>query len=396
MASPPSDKNSALAAFMPECRADAVRYVVSLLVSGLISGTLSAQPQFELTGTGARSWGMGKAFLALSTDATAVSWNPAGLVQIKRPEAAFAGLRSNLRTTTVVESLGPDTQQSRDRPYFDVDFASGSVPWTFGEWGFVVSAAYQKQSDFSRISASETSPQQADGGVYAISGAIALVRQKPGWRRLWFGATWNHQNFRYSINSAGSTSTPELDDWGDTMNLGVLANFDLIRIGGMYRTSSTSLPRTIGGGIAVLPNHKWRFAVDVEHADWSELEEKYSFPTKNTLEVRMGVERVFATPLGIMPIRAGVYRVRSPLPTMERGRLTGPRPWIRHLTLGFGRPGERVSFDVAYDLRRKSQEDDIGFGIPVTTRIRHQRLLLSLVIHRKFMTPDESIPVRRY
>ena len=40
------------------------------------------------TGSGARSLGMAGAFTALADDATAASWNPAGLVQLERPEAS--------------------------------------------------------------------------------------------------------------------------------------------------------------------------------------------------------------------------------------------------------------------------------------------------------------------
>ena len=45
--------------------------------------------EYDLLGKGARSAGMGYAFNAVSDDATAMSWNPAGMVQIKKPEVAF-------------------------------------------------------------------------------------------------------------------------------------------------------------------------------------------------------------------------------------------------------------------------------------------------------------------
>lgn len=42
-------------------------------------------------GSGARAAGMADAFVAIADDATAASWNPAGLIQLERPEIAAAG-----------------------------------------------------------------------------------------------------------------------------------------------------------------------------------------------------------------------------------------------------------------------------------------------------------------
>ena len=46
---------------------------------------------FLPVGSGARAMGMGGAFIAIADDATAASWNPAGLTQLKRPEISLAG-----------------------------------------------------------------------------------------------------------------------------------------------------------------------------------------------------------------------------------------------------------------------------------------------------------------
>src|SRR5262249_6176904 len=41
---------------------------------------------FNRTGSGARAAGMANAFVAVSDDGTAASWNPAGLAQLRKPE----------------------------------------------------------------------------------------------------------------------------------------------------------------------------------------------------------------------------------------------------------------------------------------------------------------------
>lgn len=43
-------------------------------------------------GSGARAMGMGGAFLARADDATAASWNPAGLSYLRLPEVSFVGV----------------------------------------------------------------------------------------------------------------------------------------------------------------------------------------------------------------------------------------------------------------------------------------------------------------
>lgn len=49
------------------------------------------------SGHGARALGMGGAFLAVSDDSTASSWNPAGLVSIDKPEISFSFAYNNLK-----------------------------------------------------------------------------------------------------------------------------------------------------------------------------------------------------------------------------------------------------------------------------------------------------------
>ncbi len=65
--------------------------ILVLLVAG--SSTAGAQHfsrtnqgLSNITGTGARALGMGGAFIAIADDATAASWNPAGLAWLVRPE----------------------------------------------------------------------------------------------------------------------------------------------------------------------------------------------------------------------------------------------------------------------------------------------------------------------
>ncbi len=61
-------------------------WLYSCLLLLALTGLASAQVSFDFTGAGARAEGMGKAYLsALSDDASAMTWNPAGLVGHEKP-----------------------------------------------------------------------------------------------------------------------------------------------------------------------------------------------------------------------------------------------------------------------------------------------------------------------
>jgi long-subunit fatty acid transport protein len=57
-----------------------------LLVLFFLASASGAQNFYDFKGVGARAAGMAFAFNAIADDATAMSWNPAGLTQLKHPE----------------------------------------------------------------------------------------------------------------------------------------------------------------------------------------------------------------------------------------------------------------------------------------------------------------------
>ena len=82
------------------------RALVALTLAGALSaqtpiGTLLSEQSrnaFTVEGAGARALGLGGAFIAVADDATAVSFNPAGLAQLLNPEVSFVtrGLQRNV------------------------------------------------------------------------------------------------------------------------------------------------------------------------------------------------------------------------------------------------------------------------------------------------------------
>ena len=90
---------------------------------------------FTVQGDGARAIGTGGAFIAIADDSTAVSYNPAGLAQLLRPEGSlvFQGLSRDQTFTGATGLVGTspttfeDTRNSDH--YARPSFASFTIPW---------------------------------------------------------------------------------------------------------------------------------------------------------------------------------------------------------------------------------------------------------------------------
>jgi len=108
---------------------------------------VSPQP----VGSGARAAGMADAFVAIADDATAASWNPAGLVQLERPELSIVGSYNS-----VYEKLHapfhPELSSSHDDQNVDLNYFSFVYPLPVSLLGrnATVSLNYQRKYDFSR------------------------------------------------------------------------------------------------------------------------------------------------------------------------------------------------------------------------------------------------------
>ncbi|MGR3219342.1 MAG: OmpP1/FadL family transporter [Candidatus Anammoxibacter sp.] len=156
-------------------------------------------------GSGARALGQGGAFIAVADDATAASWNPAGLIQLERPEASIVG---TYMLTDQDFSIGPDASGlgnslgGEDVGRWDVNFFSVAYPFRFMRKNFVVALNYHQILDFhADISLDVTNIEfdtptvfsnrqfdfKSSGGVGALSPGIAMLLTP----KLTFGFTVN-------------------------------------------------------------------------------------------------------------------------------------------------------------------------------------------------------------
>lgn len=100
-------------------------------------------------GSGARAIGMGGAFIAIADDATAASWNPAGLVQLERPELSMVGAHVS-RTEDFSSSSHPEVNNSARTDDSNINYFSATYPFNFLHRNMVVSINYQRLYEFRR------------------------------------------------------------------------------------------------------------------------------------------------------------------------------------------------------------------------------------------------------
>lgn len=227
-----------------------------------------ARTAFSIQGDGARAMGTGGAFIAIADDATAVSYNPAGLAQLLKPEGSF-GLQGFSRDLTFTGGTGQaagsptafEDTTNRDR-HARPSFASFAVPWKTGGLNRAVLFSYQRLFDFTYDSsvrylatASGGSTTQAiaqdvhqSGGIDLYSLAFAAELSP----RILLGATVNAWQGRWTFASTServtsgvstvfdSTLAQDSAFRGVNANLGLIWRSEWANLGLVYRTPFTA------------------------------------------------------------------------------------------------------------------------------------------------------------
>ncbi|MFC1468182.1 hypothetical protein ACFLQY_05835, partial [Verrucomicrobiota bacterium] len=118
-------------------------------------------------GSGARALGQGGAFTAVADDATAASWNPAGLPQLETAELSLvyrcAGREDRYDSRTADLEAGVDDYSSSEFNYL-----SAVYPFLLNDHNAVVSFNYQEAYDFTQ----EFSARFSGGGAQEVDTLI--------------------------------------------------------------------------------------------------------------------------------------------------------------------------------------------------------------------------------
>lgn len=195
-------------------------------------------------GAGARAYGMAGAFLARADDATAASWNPAGLSYLRRPEVTIVGSRNVFNNDLNLDR----TEASRFKGNA-LDFGAFTYPLQFRGLSGAAQISYQRAIPFSG-----SRVLRRDGvEIIAIeaSGGFDVIALGTGWRvsRRWrIGATLNRwfngyrqEQFRSpeSFRSRQLDSDFRLEGW--STNLGLMwSPFESLNVGVVGKTGFTA------------------------------------------------------------------------------------------------------------------------------------------------------------
>ena len=129
--------------------------VASLFFAVVMTAASSQELEISVSpspvGSGARAAGMADAFVAVADDATAASWNPAGLVQLERPEISIVGSFNSIHERLSAPGH-PEFRTSASDENYDLNYLSVAYPLPFLIAGrnACVSLNYQRKYDFSR------------------------------------------------------------------------------------------------------------------------------------------------------------------------------------------------------------------------------------------------------
>ena len=274
-------------------------------------------------GSGARAAGMGDAFIAVSDDGTAASWNPAGLAQLRQPEFSFvyvvsrngidfAGMRSPDASIGYAVPPAAYTNSS-------IDFASAAVPFSIGKKPVTVQAGwhrlYQLSTDLTgNIDSVPLDPPGPatvisrdavlDGHIDVISlaaavkltGHLAVGGSVDFWRGDWVDRTTLIEESNAAGEQAFFATTSTVELRGPNFSGGILLTYPAWNVGLVYHAPFWSsfdirgqamasgfptnhvaapdarfrLPRSMGAGVARRFGTTWMVSGSLTHDQWTE------------------------------------------------------------------------------------------------------------------------------
>jgi hypothetical protein len=385
-----------------------------------------------IVGSGARAFGMGGAFLARADDATAASWNPAGLSYLRRPEVSLVWQSNSFRQTQATL----DDHRSGGAP----DFLAVAFPAALGSARGAVQLSYQRVVSFDGERTIEQDFQRREfryeGGfdVVALGGGLQLSR------RLRVGATLNRwfNGYHQSLRREGERPALQEFDYeisGWNGNLGLIFTFgEAFNVGFVGKTpvtwdvtlarsrvdfgpsqtpeSSTNnsfrsedveldYPGAFGFGISWRAHSTLTLSADFTRSNWSAgrirnfftlpptgeptmdsgdlfddlpypdltVEREQGVRQADAEQLRVGIEYVVVGDQVKVPLRAGYFNDRQ---VFRSG--SGAAPRFDGLSVGIGVIVGPLLLDLAYTYERGSylgRSADVNEpGAPISVKLR--------------------------
>jgi long-subunit fatty acid transport protein len=197
-------------------------------------------------GSGARAFGMGGAFLARADDATAASWNPAGLSYLRQPELTIVLVDAHLgdEKTGPTGSLVENDQRHGQAP----DFAAFTYPFSVGSTSGAAQLSFQRVLSFD----STRTIEEPDRTRHIdSSGGFDVLALGSGWqitRGLRVGATLNRwlngYDQRVEVPAPREVPTRQNAEFhvsGWNLNFGVIwSPWEKLNLGAVFKTGLTA------------------------------------------------------------------------------------------------------------------------------------------------------------
>lgn len=165
---------------------------ILVIIFNVVSSMAYAQQAVEISsslnpvGSGSRATGMGGAFISVADDATAASWNPAGLIQLEKPEISSVYSFFSRRQSYGSE-LHPEIETTNSMDSDGLNYASIAYPFVLMNRNMIISLNYQRLFEMNKevnFNYSWPNPEpdylydnikfRQEGFLYALSPAYAV------------------------------------------------------------------------------------------------------------------------------------------------------------------------------------------------------------------------------
>ncbi|MBF0591496.1 MAG: outer membrane protein transport protein [Nitrospirae bacterium] len=380
-------------------------------------------------GSGARALGMGGAFIGVADDATAASWNPAGLIQLGTPEVSIVGSTYSRSedgkfATEKIDSAPQSVSET------NLNYLSGVYPTDVFGRNIVLSMSYQHLYDFNRkweLSNFPIGTDSADisyrqkGGISALGLSAAMQLSE----KISAGLTLNTYNNGLTQNNWQDTMEIKDSTWrnqdkytlsGYNANLGLMWMInEEFTVGAVFKTPFRAglvheypscdennvcqthklyeklyMPMSYGVGVAYRHDDPFTLALDVYRTHWEQFKHIAADGTetsavtntpvgdadiKPTLQVRLGAEYLLICPKITIPLRAGVFYDQAPAPQH-------PDDYYG-MSVGTGLAFGRFAWDIAYQYRWGSNVGSAlaGKSWNYSQDVREHTVYTSLIVH---------------
>ncbi len=387
-----------------------IKLALSLLLVSVLA-TNNFANGLSLNSVGTRALGMGGAFVALSNDATAIYWNPAGLAGQKSSVNLFFTGVMPLGTYQWTPGQVDTKTESNLYPTGGLMAVYNANKLSFA-LGVYVPAGLGAQwpgADLAAFSGGKAFDWESRIGVVAISPSIAYQLNE----KLSIGVSANiyYAMFDLSkpnmadLNQDGAPETPvqykeESTGLGYGVTIGL--KYDVTKqlaVAASFRTATTvsmdgtaditvpgmgsivntdftrdvTWPMWIGAGMAYKVNECLTVAFNGQYSNWAKLDKlvadyeklpdgEFKLDWKNAIQIRLGGEYLVSPKAAL---RLGYYYDPAPAPD-ETLNILFPSSTNHVVTAGFGYSFGKYSIDAAVEYLLGGDRDITAFPANVT------------------------------